>query len=120
MKNKNEKVLIAEDDKDFLSILEKVFTANGFFVVTAENGEDGLAKAESENPDLIISDVLMPRMGGLDMAKNIREKKIMAPILFLTNVEQDAPSIENSEYLMKTDLHIDQIIAKVKEKLGIK
>jgi DNA-binding response OmpR family regulator len=117
----NKKILIIEDEESFLSILEKVFNSEGFIVLTAKNGESGMAIAEKENPDLIISDMLMPRLDGLSMAKKLRELKITAPIFFLTNIsisEQDKDT-KNFDYFVKADTSIDEIVKKAKEKLKI-
>lgn len=113
------KILIIEDEGSFLSILEKVFSAEGFSVFTAKNGESGVAVAEKENPDLIISDMLMPRMDGLSMAEKIRELKITAPIFFLTNVSDQDKDTKRFDYFVKADTSIDEIVKKVKEKLKI-
>lgn len=123
-KKTNKKVLIIEDDKDFLSILKIKFTGEGFSIVTAEDGEEGLTVAEKEKPDLIISDVLMPRMDGLEMAKKIKESNSNIQILFLTNVK-DADYLDNmkklgvSEYLIKSGISINEILEKAKAKLGL-
>lgn len=116
----NKKILIVEDDENFLSILEKVFSSEGFSVITAKDGESGVSAAEKEKPDLIISDVLLPRLDGPAMAKKIRELKILAPIMFLTNVADGERDNAEFDYLIKSEMHIDDIVAKVKEKLGLK
>ncbi len=118
-KNKtSKKILIVEDDEDFLSILKIKFTAEGFSVVTAKNGEEGISVAESEKPDLIISDILMPIMNGVDMAGKIKESNKNAQILFLTNT-QDAGYAKGFDYLIKANLRINEIVEKVKIKLGV-
>jgi len=117
----NKKILIAEDDKDFLAILQKKFGLNGFDIVVAEDGEEGIIIAEKEKPDLILSDVLMPKMDGLAMAKKIRETNKDVPIMFLTNLKDDSTAERPSEfdYLIKSELRIDDIVTKVKRKLGV-
>lgn len=120
MANNSKKILIIEDDENFLSILEKVFSSEGFSVITAKDGESGASAAEQEKPDLIISDVLLPRLDGQAMAKKIRELKISAPIMFLTNVANGDRNNTEFDYLIKSELHIDDIVAKAKEKMGIK
>lgn len=117
----NKKILIAEDDKDFLAILQKKFDLNGFDIVVAENGEDAITVAEKEKPDLILSDVLMPKMDGLAMAKKVREFNKDVPIMFLTNLKDDSTAERPSEfdYLIKSELRIDDIVTKAKTKLGI-
>jgi len=115
----NKKILIAEDDKDFLAILQKKFTLNGFDVVLAENGEEAITIADKEKPDLILSDVLMPKMDGIAMAKKIRETDKVVPIMLLTNLKDDIEKPDGFDYLIKAELRIDDIVTKVKMKLGI-
>ncbi len=124
MEKNDKKILIVEDDEDFTYILQKKFTMEGFLVVSAKDGQEGIAMAEKENPDLIISDVLMPKMDGIAMAKKIREKNIDVPIIFLTNTKDtdltiDAQSSDKFEYLLKSNTRIGEILEKVKNKLGI-
>lgn len=119
----NKKILIVEDDKDFLAILQKKFTAEGFSIIAAENGEEAIDIAEREKPDLILSDILMPKMDGLAMAKKIKEFNKNVPIIFLTNLK-DADYINKEksnefDYLIKSELRIDDIVAKSKTKLGL-
>ena len=118
----NKKILIVEDDKDFLAILQKKFTLNGFDIIVAENGEEAIEITEREKPDLILSDVLMPKMDGIAMAKKIRETNKNVPIMFLTNLKDDNAAERPSEfdYLIKSELRIDDIVAKSKAKLGLK
>lgn len=121
----NQKILIVEDDTDFLSILQIKFISEGFSVFTAGNGEEGLIVAEKEKPDLIISDVLMPKMNGIEMEKKIREAGNKALFIFLTNTKEadysgDVKKIDESDYLIKSELRISDIVDKVKSKLRIK
>src|SRR3989344_1717710 len=118
----NKKILIVEDDKDFLAILQKKFTVAGFSVVLAENGEEAIDIAEREKPDLILSDVLMPKMDGMAMAKKIRETNTKVPIIFLTNIKdvsytENIKKSDNFEYLIKSDTRINEIVEKAKSKL---
>jgi len=120
----NKKILIVEDDKDFSSILKIKFESEGFSVVTALDGDDGVVAAEKEKPDLIISDVLMPRMDGIQMAEKIKESNKDAVVVFLTNIK-DVDYVEKNkksagfEYLIKAELRISEIVDKVKQKLGL-
>ncbi|MCX6723765.1 MAG: response regulator [Candidatus Staskawiczbacteria bacterium] len=121
----NKKILIVEDDQDFLSILKIKFGSEGFSIVTAENGEQGVGVAEREKPDLILSDVLMPVMDGLEMAKKIRESKNNTSIIFLTNTNIKDIDVENIkklggvEFWIKADLPLDEIVNKSKIRLGL-
>ena len=121
----NKKILFVEDDEDFLFILKTKFTNEGFAVFTAENGEAALEVVEKEKPDMVVTDVLMPKMNGIDMAKKIRETDKDVPVLFLTNLKDteytdDIKKIDKAEILIKSETRIDDIVEKVKTKLGIK
>ena len=119
----NKKVLIVEDDKDFLWILKQSFTNQGVKVVYAQDGQEGFTMAEKEKPDLIIIDVMLPKMNGIQMAKQIRERGIKSQIIFLTNsnnanyISEAIEAISGADYIIKADVSIDQIVARVKEKL---
>ena len=120
----NKKVLIVEDDEDFVFILEKKFTTEGFTVVTAKDGENGVVVAEKEKPDLILSDMLMPKMDGVTMATKIRAFNTQVPIMFLTNIKDadrgsDTKVPAGIDYIIKADTRIDDIVQKAKTKLGV-
>ena len=70
----NIKVLIADDEKDVLEIMEKKISAAGYIVVTAADGQEAWEKIQSEVPDIILLDLTMPKMDGFTVLKNLREK----------------------------------------------
>ena len=82
------KILIVDDEVDVLSVLKKGLVAEGYSVITADNGCDALGLAQSEHPDLIILDILMPNMDGTEVAERLKEtleaKNI--PAIFLTGM----------------------------------
>lgn len=124
MTKTDKKILIVEDDEDFSYILQKKFTMEGFLVVLAKDGEDGIVAAIKEKPDLILSDILMPKMDGISMAHEIREAHIDTPIIFLTNMKDIDTTISMQksgefDYLIKSDTRINDIVAKSKIKLGL-
>lgn len=120
----NKKVLIVEDDEDFISILKIKFESEGFSVITAKDGENGIETAQQEKPDLILSDVLLPGTNGIEMAKKIEEANKDAIIIFLTNLTDQEYTEEikkmGCDCLVKSDLKISDIVEKVKSKLGLK
>ena len=125
MKKSNKKILIAEDDKSLLSALQEKFTNEGFSVVIALDGEEGLILAEKEKPDLFLLDIRMPKIDGLTMARKLKEEGVIAPIIFLTNFDDlkhisEATELGKFDYLVKSDWDINDIIIKVKNKLGLK
>lgn len=89
--NTSKKILIVDDEPDILEFLSYNFRKQGFHVDTAINGLEGIKKAESELPQLIISDILMPELDGIEMCKAIREipQLKLTPFLFLTAVNDD-------------------------------
>ena len=66
-------VLVVDDDPDKLKLLQFALTRAGYHVRTAHDGEEGLAAVTSFDPDLIVSDIMMPRMNGYELARRIRE-----------------------------------------------
>ncbi len=80
------KILIVDDEKEALFILEKELTARGYSVIAADNGSDALNLAKSEYPDLIILDIWMPEMDGAEVAAKLKEdpKTKDIPVIFLT------------------------------------
>ena len=86
------KILIVEDDALIIRLYQKVFTSQGYEVETAINGEEGLAKARSVKPDLILLDIMMPKLNGLEMLRQLKAipdvEKI--PVVVLTNLSGDA------------------------------
>ena len=124
MNKTNKKILIVEDDEDFLYILQKKFTMEGFSIVSANDGEDGIIAAEKEKPNLILSDILMPKMDGITMAKKIREVNASVPIILLSNIKdvdytKGAQKSGQFDFLIKSDTRINEIVEKVKAKLGL-
>jgi two-component system alkaline phosphatase synthesis response regulator PhoP len=86
-----QKILLIDDEPDILEFLSYNFRKKEFNVITANNGLEGIQKAESEIPDIIISDILMPEMNGTDMCKLIRKnpKMSLTPFIFLTALSDD-------------------------------
>ncbi len=81
---KKDKVLLVEDDSTLSFIVEDALIREGFDVVTANNGDLGLNKFDAIQPDIVIADVMMPKMDGFEMVKRIRQKSPHIPVLFLT------------------------------------
>ena len=79
-----QRLLIADDDNEIRELLEFDLSQSGYDVDTAKDGEEALHKALVGNYDLILLDVMMPKMNGFDVCKNIRSSKADVPILMLT------------------------------------
>ncbi len=78
------RILVVEDERRLSTVIKKGFVEDGFAVDQAFDGEDGQFLAESEQYDLIVLDIMLPKVDGLTLCKNIRAKNIKTPILMLT------------------------------------
>jgi DNA-binding response OmpR family regulator len=127
--NKNNKtILIVEDDSSLRNVLHDKFILEGFNVLDAKDGEEGLASALSLHPDLILLDIVMPKMDGMTMMKKLRETDEWGknvPIILLTNLSADDEKInqaiavnEPAYYLVKSDYTISYLVEKIKERLA--
>lgn len=120
------KILIAEDERDIRDLIAFTLQFAGHTVVTAANGEEGLQLALKETPDLILSDVRMPKMTGYEMCRQIKAEPATAqiPVVFLSAKGQEQ-EVQNglaagaAEYLLKP-FAPDQLMAKVAEILAKK
>ena len=79
-----DKILLVEDDSSLSFIVQDALTREGFDVVCASNGESGLKMFKDTNPNIIVADVMMPRMDGFEMVRIIRLTSPAVPVLFLT------------------------------------
>lgn len=84
MSNNQKRILIVDDDDEIRELLEFDVSHSGYFVDTAKDGMEGLNKALNNSYDLILLDVMMPKMNGFDVCKNIRQAKLAIPVLMLT------------------------------------
>jgi DNA-binding response OmpR family regulator len=78
------RILLVEDEKHLSDVIKKGFLENGFAVDQVFDGEEGLYLAETESYDVIILDVMLPKLDGISVCKKLREKKIAIPVLMLT------------------------------------
>ncbi len=126
MNQLNKKILIVEDEPSMLGVITDKLTSEGFTVIAAHDGLEGLGVALKERPDLILLDILMPRMDGITMLKKLREDEWgkTAQIIVLSNLSSDqavAESIANGvyDYLIKTDWHLNDLVKVIRKKLNI-
>ncbi len=84
MADVQKRILIVDDDDEIRELLEFDIASSGYFVDTASDGREGLNKALNNTYDLILLDVMMPKMNGFDVCKNIRQAKLAVPVLMLT------------------------------------
>jgi len=110
-----EKILVIDDDYDIFEAIAMIFESHGYQVVTARDGIEGLASLKAEKPDLIILDLLMPKMDGFSFLKELKEPNwaefTETPILILTSVREEA---SRRRYELETGqaLGVDDYIVK--------
>jgi len=112
------KILIVEDEPNMVAGLRDNFEFEGYDVITAPDGIAGLERALSESPDLVILDVMMPRMSGLEVCKQLKSKKPSVPIIMLTARGQEVDKVVGLElgaddYVTKP-FSIRELLARVK------
>jgi two-component system copper resistance phosphate regulon response regulator CusR len=115
------RILIIEDEKKTAAYLRKGLAENGFVVDVADNGEDGLALAQTEEFDLIILDVMLPRLDGWSVMKALRTRHIEVPVLFVTArdaVDDRVKGLElgADDYLVKP-FAFSELLARVRSVL---
>jgi DNA-binding response OmpR family regulator len=112
------KILIVEDEPNMVSGLRDNFEFEGYQVITAPDGVSGLERALSESPDLVVLDVMMPRMSGLDVCKQLKARRPGMPIIMLTARGQEVDKVVGLElgaddYVTKP-FSIRELLARVK------
>ena len=117
----NPKILLVDDDQDFAQLMEFDLKKRGYDVVTAHNGEDGLAKAIAENPVLIMLDIKMPKMDGYTFVRRLKKNQSTkdTPLIVLTSYEpmKDMFQMEGvSDYFVKSAT-MDKLFKIIKERI---
>jgi CheY-like chemotaxis protein len=125
MKDNKKKILIIEDDIALLEVLSQGISGVGFDVLKEKNGQDGLKVALKEKPDLILLDLIMPKMDGVTMLDELRKDQWgkNVPVVVLTNLnspEEISKTVDMgvSNYLVKSNWKLEEIIEKVRQILG--
>ncbi len=121
MDEKKAKVLIVEDEEILLTALCEELKQEGFDAVGAKDGEEGVAKAASEKPDLILLDLVMPKLDGIGALKQMKENPETQniPVVILTNLSDydkvsSALSMGAMDYLVKANYRLEELVAKIK------
>lgn len=120
------KILLVEDDDNLASVYETRLQAEGFNIRRVPNGEDALAAALEYKPDLILLDVMMPKVSGFDVLDILRNTPETAKIkiIMLTALSQDtdkerAESLGVDDYLVKSQVVIADVVDRIKTHLGL-
>ncbi len=115
------KILLIEDNESYAAVLSQKFTHEEFEVILASDGQEGVQKALTSQPDIILIDLLLPKMNGVEVMEEIRKNEWgkHVPLLILTNLNPDEEiqrSIEKNRpayYLIKPEVKLEDILEKV-------
>lgn len=126
MKQSKKTVLVIEDDHSLSHILKDTFEKQGFIIRQAYDGKQGLTLALQLHPDMILLDVLMPKMDGMALLKKLRRNPWgkSVPVMMLTNLNDSQKAVEAiqygvSDYLVKAEMTLANISGKIKARLGL-
>jgi DNA-binding response OmpR family regulator len=121
---KKTKILIVEDNKTTAKLYRKYLESQGYEIENAYDGQEGLVKVKEFKPDLILLDIVMPKMDGISMLKELKKdpKTNKLPIIMLTVLKtsetiSEAIASGITHYLVKTDYSLEELGQKVKELL---
>lgn len=124
---KVKKILIAEDEPDMRAILVGMVESAGYKVIPAEDGKRALELAIKENPDMILLDVVMPKMSGFEVLEKLKYNPATqeTPVIILSNLGQEEEIIKGKslgavDYLVKADVHLTDVLDKISKYLGEK
>ena len=120
------KILIVEDDVFIRDIYQVKFSNEGFDVIIAENGVKAMGILEQETPDVILLDIMMSQMNGMEVLKEIKEKETLKeiPIIMLTNISEKEKVTEGFElgandYLITSHFTPSEVVSKVNALLNV-
>lgn len=120
------KILLVEDDAALANVYKTRLEMEGFDVHQVDNGEDALTSAISYSPDLIVLDVMMPKINGFDVLDLLRTRPETADVrvIMLTALSQAkdkerAEKLGADDYLVKSQVVISDVVARIKHHLGV-
>ena len=118
------KILIIEDEEALLLMLAERLERNGYESLTAKDGEEGLLKMKEERPDLVLLDIVMPKIGGFEVLEAIQQDPALQkiPVIIISNSSQSveigrAKALGVKDYLVKAEFDPDEVVAKVRRVL---
>ena len=118
------RILVIDDEAMIRSIFKRFFIGQGYAVNCAENGEKGLAILEDFLPDLVITDIMMPDVDGLEVVQSIRSNHPHIPVLVISggihSVPEDSPRVDDRAgcKVFYKPINLDKLLDGVKEMLG--
>ena len=126
--NNKKTILLVDDDPLIIRVYQKRLTEQGYKVIAAFNGEEGLVQLTKEKPDLILLDLMMPKMNGVEALKAFKknEETKNIPVIILTNLEdhegeqlEKARKLGALDYLVKSEIKLSDLSKRVREVIGV-
>jgi len=119
------RLLVVEDEKALADVLKTKLQREGFDVVVANDGADGLAKLKTEKPDLLLLDIILPKMSGFDILEEMRKDTELPhpPVIIISNSGQPveierAKALGAVDYLVKADFDPEEVVTKVRANMA--
>lgn len=121
----SKKILIVDDDMTLRELYEERIKAEGYTILSASDGEEAIEKATKEKPDLLLLDIMMPKINGIDVMKMLREKEETKniPIIILTALIQEIDKIKGmmkpyDSYLIKSEIMPKEVVDAIQKSLS--
>ncbi len=125
MDNPPKRILVAEDDRFLRKAAEVTLKRHGFAVMTASDGEDAVRMARAETPDLVLLDLIMPRLQGFEVLRTLKQdpSTVGIPVIVLSNLGQASDVRRAMEggaagYFVKADLSLQELAKRVEKALA--
>lgn len=127
MSNQNQnKILLVEDDPMIVRMYQRKLEKDGFKVSLAFNGEEGLEALKKEKPDIILLDIMMPKMNGIEMLKIVKADPVFKdiPVVILTNLGDRPEDVQKSkdfgaeDYWVKANVSLKEVAERIKKILA--
>ena len=122
------KVLLVEDDPMVVRMYQRKLTMDGFELILAFNGEEGLVAMTKERPDIVLLDVMMPKMNGFEMLKKAKADPVLKdiPIVLLTNLGDRLEDVQSgkdlgaNDYWVKANLPLKELSERITKIINLK
>jgi DNA-binding response OmpR family regulator len=125
LKNNRKKILIIEDEQTLIKALELVLNKENYSIAVAIDGESGLELVKEFKPDLILLDIILPKMNGFEVLKRVKADKKLSkiPVLILSNLGDESDVTKGITlgavgYLIKTNYRINEVMDKIRQILN--
>jgi len=114
------KILIAEDDSFLMKMYKLNLDQSGWEIEIVEDGEKAIASMDKSKPDILLLDLLMPKVDGFAVLEHVNEKEYKFPVIIMSNLSQEVDQqkckdLGAKDYFVKSDMDIDQLLTRVKK-----